>query len=306
MRGVLFWALPPLIGAIIGYVTNAIAIKMLFRPLKEVRLFGVRLPLTPGILPRERRKLADSIGRMVEKELLTSEVLRARLAKTEVREKIKTALGGYADELLDRPLAEWLREKPDAFHSNELLRDFINSGIFDSFLDEIIKNWIGEKSSEAGQEESIRVWFKSRFRDLGEVFVPQVRSLIKNGLAKDVKNHEKGKPSFLRRALLGIIEKYPGITLGEFLSLDEQAKSKVNVLLTEKAARALDENIEGALASVNIRLLVADRINSLDMLRVEKIILDVMAGQLKWINVFGAVLGAMIGFLEVLISMFTR
>jgi uncharacterized membrane protein YheB (UPF0754 family) len=42
------------------------------------------------------------------------------------------------------------------------------------------------------------------------------------------------------------------------------------------------------------------------MLRVEKIILDVMAGQLKWINFFGAILGALIGFSQVLLSLLTR
>lgn len=306
VTAILFWVLPPLAGAIIGYVTNAIAIKMLFRPLKEIRLAGFRLPFTPGILPRERRKLAASIGRMVENELLTSEVIRERLAKPEVREKIGNALGGYTDELLTRPLADWLAERPRAFHTSELFRDFVNSDVFDSFLDEIIRNWIGEKSSAPEQEETIGLWFKSRFRDLGEVFVPQVRSLIKNGLAKDMKNHEKGNPSFFRRALAGISEKYPGITLGEFLSLGEPMKLKVNSLLAEKAAGTLDENIERALASVNIKLIVEERIDSLDMIRVERIILDVMAGQLKWINFFGAILGAMIGFLEVLISMFVR
>jgi uncharacterized membrane protein YheB (UPF0754 family) len=76
--------------------------------------------------------------------------------------------------------------------------------------------------------------------------------------------------------------------------------------LAVKAIAALDENIEGTLSSVNVRVLVSDRINSLDMLRVEKIILDVMAGQLKWINIFGAILGALIGFTQVLLSLFMQ
>jgi uncharacterized membrane protein YheB (UPF0754 family) len=55
-----------------------------------------------------------------------------------------------------------------------------------------------------------------------------------------------------------------------------------------------------------VKVLVSDRIDSLDMLRVEKIVLDVMAGQLKWINFFGAILGALIGFIQVFLSLFTR
>jgi uncharacterized membrane protein YheB (UPF0754 family) len=43
--------LPPLLGAIIGYVTNALAIRMLFRPLREYRIGPFRVPFTPGIIP---------------------------------------------------------------------------------------------------------------------------------------------------------------------------------------------------------------------------------------------------------------
>ena len=46
------WILPPVLGAIIGYVTNAIAIRMLFRPFNEIRVLGLRLPFTPGLIPR--------------------------------------------------------------------------------------------------------------------------------------------------------------------------------------------------------------------------------------------------------------
>ena len=300
MNNILFWLLPPAIGAFIGYVTNLVAIKMLFRPLRQIRLFRLPLPFTPGILPRQRHKLAESIGSMVERELLTSEVLRERLARQEVREKIGSTLGNYTDQLLRRPLSTLLEEKSETFLLNELLSDFINSDVFDSFLEEIIRNWAGEKAESSGSD--IGLWLKSRFRDIGEMFVPMTRTMIKNGLLRDVKNHKLGKPSFLRRALGTIPEKYPGINLGEFLALGRQKKLKMDLLLAEKAANALDENIEGALSSVDVKALVSDRINSLDMIRVERIILDVMAGQLKWINFFGGLLGALIGFSQVILS----
>jgi len=315
MRDVLFWIIPPVVGAIIGYVTNAVAIKMLFRPLKEIRFLGRRLPFTPGILPRERHKLAESIGRMVEQELLTSDVLRERLAKTEVREKIRETLGTYTDQMLARPLAYYVEESTE---NNTIARlvgvavsDFVNSDVFNSFLDEIIMNWAmgaetaSDTSSETIFPNEITLWLKSRFRDIGGMLVPTARDLIKNGLLKEIRNHARGEPSFYRRALEGVIAKYPGISLGEFISLGGVKKQKVDAFLAEKAADTLDENVEGALSSVDVKVLVSDRINSLDMLRVEKIVLDVMAGQLKWINFFGAILGALIGFVQVLLSLFT-
>ena len=44
----------PLVGAIIGLITNGIAIKMIFRPLYAKYLWGWKLPFTPGLIPKEK------------------------------------------------------------------------------------------------------------------------------------------------------------------------------------------------------------------------------------------------------------
>ena len=75
----LLWVLPPVLGAVIGFVTNAVAIRMLFRPYREWRFLGVRVPFTPGIIPRQRYKLAESIGQMVSKELLTADTFLSQI-----------------------------------------------------------------------------------------------------------------------------------------------------------------------------------------------------------------------------------
>lgn len=79
------WLLPPLVGAIIGYFTNWLAIKMLFRPYREIRIAGIRLPFTPGILPRERARLAQSLGETLSQELLTPEVISRRFRSPQVQ-----------------------------------------------------------------------------------------------------------------------------------------------------------------------------------------------------------------------------
>lgn len=93
------WVLPPLIGAIIGYFTNWLAIKMLFRPYRTIRVAGIRLPFTPGILPRERDRLAESLGETVAQELLTPQVISMRMQSPEIRataeSAIRIALGGF-------------------------------------------------------------------------------------------------------------------------------------------------------------------------------------------------------------------
>jgi len=305
MKDILFWVLPPAIGALIGYVTNAVAIKMLFRPLGEIRFFGIRLPFTPGILPRERHKLANSIGRMVEQELFTPAVLRERLAKPDVRVNVENVIGKYTDQMLEKPLSTWLEDTGD-FPLSEIINDFFSSYVFDCFLEELFKNLLLGSEPKPESTDNFGKRLKAGFRDFGGLLIPAATGLVKNGLTKEMKNQSQGKISAYRRALEKVIERYPGLTTREFLSLAKGNKQKADSFLALKAEESMDENMDGALSSVNVKVLVSDRIDSLDMLRVEKIVLDVMADQLKWINIFGAILGALIGFMEVLFSYFTR
>ncbi|MBL8967639.1 MAG: DUF445 family protein [Spirochaetaceae bacterium] len=92
------WILPPLIGAIIGLATNWLAIKMLFRPLHEIRIAGIRLPFTPGLLPKERRRISRNIGDTVAGELLTVDVVRKRLSDPDIRESLERAVAGRLEE----------------------------------------------------------------------------------------------------------------------------------------------------------------------------------------------------------------
>ena len=59
---VLSWATPPIVGALIGYATNKIASKMLFWPLEPKYLVRWRIPLTPGVIPRNREDLAAALA----------------------------------------------------------------------------------------------------------------------------------------------------------------------------------------------------------------------------------------------------
>ena len=48
---ILLYISPPILGGLIGYYTNDIAIKMLFRPYKVLYIFGRKVPFTPGLIP---------------------------------------------------------------------------------------------------------------------------------------------------------------------------------------------------------------------------------------------------------------
>lgn len=77
---------PPVAGGIIGYFTNDIAIKMLFRPYRAYYLFGRKLPFTPGLIPANQERLAKRISDTIMGSLLTPEELQnlaRRLLQTE-------------------------------------------------------------------------------------------------------------------------------------------------------------------------------------------------------------------------------
>lgn len=55
----------PLVGSVIGYFTNFLAVKMLFHPRNEVKVLGHTLPFTPGVIPKGKPRLARAIGEAV-------------------------------------------------------------------------------------------------------------------------------------------------------------------------------------------------------------------------------------------------
>lgn len=82
-------AIPVIVGAIIGYVTNWLAIKMLFRPHEEKRILGLRIPFTPGLIPKERNRIAKSVGITIGEYLLSPDVVINSLTNNRIESHIK-------------------------------------------------------------------------------------------------------------------------------------------------------------------------------------------------------------------------
>lgn len=85
----------PVIGAVIGYCTNYIAVKMMFRPLHPVKIGKFTLPFTPGIIPKGKERLAKAIGAAVGKQLLTKETMEGVLLSDKMKSKSGRCPGGY-------------------------------------------------------------------------------------------------------------------------------------------------------------------------------------------------------------------
>ena len=115
---------PPLLGALIGYLTNYIAIRMLFRPLRPWSFLRIRLPLTPGIIPAKREELAKRMGQMVGSHLLTADDVGQVLRQSRFRLELQYAVNEKLSTFLDRELGSVQSLVPVNYRDR--FRDLIN------------------------------------------------------------------------------------------------------------------------------------------------------------------------------------
>jgi uncharacterized membrane protein YheB (UPF0754 family) len=152
LQALLPWVLPPALGAVIGYVTNAVAIRMLFRPHRAIRLFGIRLPFTPGVIPRQREALAESIGRMVSEHLITRDTVLDHIQATDFQDSLRSNVAIATAEILERRPGEL--ERPAA-------------GLFDASLHKLLSGLLYRFLRSRAFLAAVRSLIDTLVRELG-------------------------------------------------------------------------------------------------------------------------------------------
>ena len=95
----LLWFIP-LLSALIGWLTNYLAVKMLFHPQKPIILMGFSVH---GVFPKRQKQLAQRLGNLVANELVSSE---------QITEKIKLyALNDESMKMLEKKIEGTMRNK---------------------------------------------------------------------------------------------------------------------------------------------------------------------------------------------------
>ncbi len=125
---ILQFLLVPIVGGIIGYTTNWLAIKMIFRPHSEKYFLGIKVPFTPGVIAKERKRIAKNVGTTLEKEVLTKEDLNNFLIKSKLSENIDTYIEEYLKNNSDLTL-KVLLDNNFSINSEEEVKNKINSYI---------------------------------------------------------------------------------------------------------------------------------------------------------------------------------
>ncbi len=97
----------PIIGAFIGYFTNYVAIKMLFYPKRPYYIGkNIRLPFTPGLIPKKRDELIENISNVVAEKVINKNELTRYVYSKKNREFLYSYTQNILNDLLDKKLSE--------------------------------------------------------------------------------------------------------------------------------------------------------------------------------------------------------
>jgi uncharacterized membrane protein YheB (UPF0754 family) len=295
---------------------------------------------------------------MVERELLTEEILRARLRREDVRAGLAQSIAAYTAsyaglslrEILGGERSAALEQKMSGILTGELRRNAEKiSSLAEQFLEEAYPrltvsfiNCLERPEIRQQMEIHGRIFLnnamlklnvlqrffisagqydKTIHERMGEIvtdFIRQLKELLEDpdirrkltafagSLIQSRLSEEQGV-EIINRFIRRFISTFLDRPLGEILLFfSDGEKEKLDLLIRDKLLSLAEEQTGAALKAINVRALVSERVDSLDMLSVERIVLDVMASQLKWINFFGAILGALIGTFQALLSWFSK
>lgn len=316
----------PLLGGLIGYITNDIAIRMLFRPHKAKYLFGIHIPFTPGIIPKEKGRIAEAIGGVISENLMNNEVLEKYLLSDEMIGKVRSAVEEFISiqqqnqESVARFLGHYLsKDEIDSIAQN------INQSITKQTYEKLADSSVGDKVAHIaidhvaqkltidGAQEllsgiggalgglkgmaaglfggNIVAKFLGMLREPAEHFLAKnINTMLRDNGEEIVSNMIGGEVDhFLDKPVCKLLEGH-----------EEQLAQTVDTI--ESIYRSIiTEHLSKILESIDISKIVRERINEMDVNETEKLIFQVMDKELKAIVWLGALLGLVMGSINFLI-----
>lgn len=159
----------PVIGAILGWFTNYIAIKLLFHPKEEKTILGMFK--IQGIFPKRQDEIAIKLSQAVSQELFSTEDIKDKLANPEQMEKMS--------ESITRKVALYFSEEfPEKYPlANLVMTQKMKTGILEeihrkvsTLTPQVITNYVNNIESqidvEAIVEEKVKNFSSDRLEKL--------------------------------------------------------------------------------------------------------------------------------------------
>lgn len=287
----------PVIGAVIGYCTNYIAVKMLFRPLRPVHLFGRQLPFTPGIIPKGQARLARAIGGVVGDTLLTEEDLQQMLLTEEVQNQLRISLDNLLREKEEVSLKELCLQFTDETGyetgravMQEKLTDVVADRVLDMGLGEIISQKVLEAVRQKVSGSLLGMMLSG---DMLDSFAEPIRSSVDRYLEGNV-------GALLAPQVSRLWSETEEKHLGEV----DQSLREANIDLTEIVMQGYEKLVAAKAADLlgmlHLGNVAEDKVMSLEPEELEKLVMSVMKKELGAVINLGALVGFLIGLLNLI------
>ena len=290
----------PLIGAVIGYCTNYIAVKMLFRPLYPVKIGNWTLPFKPGIIPRGKSRLAKALGSAVGDHLITKTDLEDMLLSEGVKNTIVSRISEgvqkvqKSDDTVEGFLQHYV-EQGDYEAMREKLEDFITDRITEG-LDKLD---VGSIIAEEGAKE-----VKQKFQ--GSMVSMFLTDDLINSIAEPIgrkvgdyireNGHDKIHP-----VVVGEIASVESRKVGELIESIPLGEEKIRALVESIYVKFVGDKAGELAEQFHIAKVVEEKVNGMDVLEVENILMSIMKKELNAVINLGALIGFIIGLLNLLL-----
>ena len=312
------YIIAPLVGSVIGYITNDLAIRMLFRPHTAKYVFGMHVPFTPGIIPKEKGRIAKAIGQVISENLMNQEVLGQYLLSEAMVGKLRSGVEGFIEtqkgneETLRHFIGHYLMEEEIsgmAANVNANLSGQIKNKLTDSALgnrvahiavEHVINNMSAEESeslldSVVGLPKRL---VGGAFRMVLAALQDPAERMLSRNINEILKNNSEEIVSNLIGTELNSLLDTP---VKKLLAGKDEQLAKVADKVEELYRTVITEHLPRILETLDISKIVTDRINEMDVAETEKLILQVMKKELRAIVWLGAGLGFLMGFINVII-----
>lgn len=286
----------PLIGAVIGYCTNYIAVKMLFYPRKEIKVFGHRLPFTPGAIPKGKPRLAKAIGGIVGSTLVTKEDMESKLlsedAVAQIMDTITLEMSGSMKDVI-RKAAGLSEESYEA-----------GKGKMASMLSE----WLAESLSRIDIAEIIvgkgGAVIKNKVKGtmlelfLTDDLVESVASVV--GLEVQTWVSEQGA-DYIYPLVTQKLDELEEKTSAELINMAGKTEMDVQNVISSVLKEMLGPCIGKMIDSMDISGMAEEKISAMSVEDLETLVLTVMKKELNTIVNLGALIGFLLGILNIFI-----
>ena len=281
---------PILVGGVIGYCTNYIAIKMLFRPHKAIYIGKHKLPFTPGIIPKNQKRIAGAVGDAVSEQLLTKEAVMKSVG--EAGEKIINKIASYACNS-DKSIMEML---PRETESKEIVGS-VSTTLTESIIEKAEQIDFDSIIAQFGKETMSSLVNSSPM--LAMLFNADMQRKLCERLGNAVRDYinDHGQES-VKGFIYDYISEFSHKPVRDLLK-SEADKDKLKNVLEEVIGNILEKHGTAFLDYINVKDIVAERIEAMEAAELEKLVLSVMKQELQAVINLGAAIGAIIGIVNI-------